>query len=73
MDGKTEYFFILTMQRPVPGPGTEVATVSSTSVFKAGTTRGEAFAFLMGYFRNRLGWRPDEGSVLFFSLESNIL
>lgn len=67
-----QYHFILTAQRPVLR-GIEVATQSSTASFRPGTTRAEAYTFLLEAFRAKAGWAPNEGSVLFFSLEPDTL
>lgn len=67
------YHYILTMQRQHPSGGVEVATCAGPVDFTPGTTRAEAFGAAMKFLHESRAWRPEDGNVLFFSLESDEL
>ena len=69
----TEYHYILTMQRPAPGGGIEIADARGALNITPGTTRAEALDYVLGLVAEGRGWRPGEGSILFFALEPNQL
>lgn len=69
----TEYHYILTLQRPAPGGGIEIADARSLLNITPGATRAEALDYVLGQVTEARGWRPGEGSILFFALEPNAL
>lgn len=69
----TEYHYILTLQRPAPGGGIEIAEGRGLLNITPGGTRAEALDYALGFVAEGRGWRPGEGSILFFALEPNQL
>lgn len=69
----TEYHYILTMQRPAPGGGFEIADGCGTLTVPADGTRAGALDYLVGMVAEDRGWRPGEGTILLFCLEPNRL
>lgn len=67
-----EYHAILTLQRAAPD-GIEIANYSGTVIFKPGTPRAQAYAFLLNDSRASAGWGEHDGYVMYFSLEPNTL
>lgn len=69
----TEYHYILTTQRPVLGGGIEIADARGALNITPGATRAEVLDYILGLVAEDRGWRPGEGSILFFALEPNQL